>query len=523
MAERLRTWAGEGWSEAVAQVAVTGSWHSLDSWTDGPEGSSSGSILDHMYGVFPDNAPRAAYEVRLRADGSYRVATSPDIDTLFPARLVFDPDFRYPGHPLPGMPRPAAADPTGLPTDPAVLAGVSALVEEFAQHHTRITGHAPRWEPGRTEEEIAEAESRIRARLPEDLRALFRLVGRDAAESGLLGRYSHGSLEDLVEQYWDGLPGASAEPEQDCPLDEEDVVLEAFPPGRVKRVSRNDWWVTFGDNGDGEAIVVDLDPGPAGRSGQVLEYGRNVDEPPRYVAGSVTEMLSAVVNALREDRYKFDEGDPRLRADVDFHRDRTPNRFHSFPDVPELDVRAAVAELDEPALIQSAGLSNEGAIDLGGLAPLVSLRRLAVHRAGSVRAAVSELAALESLSITASNVDLSALAGHPVLWDLTLAGVGHPVDLSVLATLPRLTRLSLAGLDVPEIERLGELRSLRMLTLDAAQLHQLLARDTRLPHLAALSITGHVVLSDVVKFRRRLRDAPVRFAEFTGRLDSVVM
>src|SRR2546421_8153744 len=98
------------------------------------------------------------------------------------------------------MPRPAAAAPTGYPTDPAVLAQVRLLVEEFAERFRTITGEDPVWEPGRSEADITSAETAIGTRLPEDLRALFRLVGQDRGHSGLLGRYPHLSLERLISE-----------------------------------------------------------------------------------------------------------------------------------------------------------------------------------------------------------------------------------------------------------------------------------------------------------------------------------
>ncbi len=515
LAERLRGWAGDGWSEAVLQMS-TGSAGSVEAWPDGPEHASGRDLLTAVHGAYPADRPPAAYEVRLRADGTYRFTTSPDVDQLSPVRLVFDPDFRCPRRPAPGMPRPAGTEPTGAPTDPAVLREVRALVEEFAERYTAITGHAPDWELGRSEDEIAAAEARIQIRLPEDLRALHRLVGRDSGETGLLGYYAHDSLETVIEDYRFSLPGAYRGAAWDEPPHSAGVVFEAVPPGRINRVSRNDWWVSFGGNHSDQWIAVDLDPADCGRSGQVIEHGEEVA---RLLAPSVSAMLADVVTALRAGRFTRHEGNPRLEIQAAFHDVPDENHVLLIRDVAKTDLAAELGAADRAA-VQSCHLSDGAHLDLAALEPLGGLRELGTHRMKTVVPNVAGLPLLESLTISAEQTDLKALAGHPTLWDLTLSDLTHPVDLSPLATLPNLTRLVIAGLDIPAIDQLTHLPALRVLTLDANQLTRLLASGHRLPQLAALTISGRVLLPDAVEFLRQLRGADVHLQEFTGSLSA---
>ncbi|MFD2472592.1 SMI1/KNR4 family protein [Amycolatopsis silviterrae] len=514
LAERLRDWAGDGWSEAVLQLSM-GTSGSVDAWTDESDQDRGRALIDVLHGAYPRDRPPAAYEVRLRADGAYRFAASTDASALAPARFLFDPDFRCPGHPAPGMPRPAGLEPAATPTDPAVLREISALVEEFAERYTAITGHAPDWEPGRSEEDIAAAEARIQARLPEDLRALYRLVGRDSGETGLLGYFAHDSLDTVVEDYHYSLPGAYRGAAFDESPYSAGVVPEAVPPGRIKRVARDDWWVSFGGNHSDQWIAVDLDPAEGGRSGQVIEHGEEVA---RLIASSVTEMLTDVVTALRAGRFTRHEGDPRLEIQAAFHD--APDEIHVLlvRNVAKLDLTAEISTKD-PEVIQSCHLSDGVDVDLATLEPLGQLREAGAHRMKTVVPNVAGLPLLESLTISAERTDLAALARHPTLWDLTLHDLTHPLDLAPLATLPNLTRLTIAGLDIPAIDQLTHLPALRVLTLDASQLTRLLASGHRLPHLAALTITGRILLPEAVEFLRQLRGTDVHLEEFTGSLN----
>ncbi|HET6705799.1 hypothetical protein [Amycolatopsis sp.] len=185
--------------------------------------------------------PPAVLAVRPAADGSYPFTARADVAAVSPGRLVFDPGFRYPGRPRPGLPRPAGTEPTGAPTDPAVVAEVTRLTSEFAELYARHQkGVRRRGWPGSARPSWPPPKS----------------------GSGLLGPYCHDSLGRLVDNYLEGEPGSCRW--EDDP-DDDGVVFETPPAGQVKRLSRNDWWVTFGTDLAGNYLLVDLDrpPGPA--------------------------------------------------------------------------------------------------------------------------------------------------------------------------------------------------------------------------------------------------------------------
>ncbi|NBH09270.1 SMI1/KNR4 family protein [Amycolatopsis sp. SID8362] len=494
MAENLRTGAGAGWTTATLQLRHTGGAVSCTAWSDVRDclRVDYTSIARRLFEL-----PPAVLEVRLDVAGAYRFTARPDVTAVSPGQLVFDPDFRYPGHPLPGLPRPAAAEPTGAPTDPRVRAEIFRLTAEYAEAYARIKGAAPPWPAGKTEAELAAAEARMGVRLPEDLRALYLVADGDPQETGLLGPYSHDPLDHVVANYLEGEPGSYG---WEDGLDDDGVVFETVPFGHVKRLSRNDWWITFGGDRAMNYVAVDVDPAARGHAGQVLEYGRDIYGPLRYVATSVTAMLTEVLTALRAGRFE-DPGEQYLIAETELREAAERSYNEVISKAAELDLPSVVAELPGRELVQEVYLNDAADVDLAVFGPLTALRRLSVNRATAVTASIGGLAALESAEIEAESVDLAGLAAHPVLWDLRLEGVQEPLDLGVLRTLPRLTRLHLAGSAVPDLGQVADLPGLRVLGLDAGQVRRLLDLGRPLPRLAALFVSGRTTLPEMAELR----------------------
>ena len=96
-----------------------------------------------------------------------------------PIRIEFDPHYRYPQHRWPEPQRPLMVENHGRATDPKVLADVERLVTAFAARYQAERGEAPRWQAGYGEAEIAAVETKLGVRLPEELRAFYRLIRDD--------------------------------------------------------------------------------------------------------------------------------------------------------------------------------------------------------------------------------------------------------------------------------------------------------------------------------------------------------
>lgn len=398
--------------------------------------------------------------------------------------VVLDPDHRHPNHPRPGMPRPEAARPTGAPTDPGVLRHVGELVARFTDHYRRLAGRDPEFGEVRSEEELAEAERRMGLRLPEDVRALYRLIGDDREETGLLGRYSLMALPHVVSEYLEGDPGAWGW--DDGPFDLGRVVLEAEPFGAVRPLSRSDWWVVVASDHAGNWCAVDLDPGPSGRSGQLIVYGRDYHGPVGYLAESVTARMEAMLDAL--DR---DEVEPGTRLFA-----RLPDgdsRYAASEEVADRDLADVLRDLPNRDTVQQLYLNDADALDLRALTATPRVRELNVNRAGHVRLWLPERA--EGLSLEAREADLSLLAGHPTLWDLTVKGLR--VRVADLARLPALAALDLSGASVDDPVALADL-DVRTLVLDGDQWARLRAAGRLPKRLAAARRAGHAWLAELV-------------------------
>ncbi|MEQ0565468.1 SMI1/KNR4 family protein [Amycolatopsis sp. NEAU-NG30] len=513
MAGALHAGAGAGWTAATLQLRHTGGAVTCRAWSD---------VHEHLTVDFVPIAmslggkPPSALEVRLTADGGYTFTARPDVAAVSPGMLVFDAGFRYPGHPRPGLPRPAGTEPTTAPTDPAVLAEVTGLASEFAGLYTAIKGTPPPWPAGRTEAEVAAAEARIGVRLPEDLRALYLVADGDPAESGLLGPYSHHGLDQLVADYLEGEPGSYG---WEDGLHDDGVVFEPAPFGRMKRLSRNDWWVTFGGDRAMNYLAVDLDPATDGRPGQVFEYGRDIYGPLRLVSGSITDMLTEAVSAVRAGKYE-DPGGTYLSPETGLRGGDERSYHEIVSKAAEVDLAEAVAGVVAPELVQLLYVNDAADVNLAVFEPLGSLRQLSINRARSVTPSIAGLPELESLQIEAGQVDLAALAGHPALWDLELTRVGSPVEVAVLATLPRLLRLNLEGSAVRDWGEVCALPGLKVLRVDAQQIPELLACGKPLPPLAALFVSGQTTLRQMSELRTAFGhgDADGEVVEISGTL-----
>jgi cell wall assembly regulator SMI1 len=379
------------------------------------------------------------------------------------------------------MPEPPGVAVTERPTDPAVLATVRALVAEFAAHHERTKGRPPQFGDGSTEEEILAAERHLGLRLPEELRALYRIVDGDGDCDLLFGSQMLYPLQRVLDMDQPDAPHW-----RDDLFSRDAVVTEAWPPGRVKRVARSDWWLEVATDGGGYSCAVDLDPGPDGNVGQVIEYSPSQDDI-GYVCASVSELLRRVIEGR----------DNRTGMAVEAR----PTRAHMMGD--GLTTQEIVDDEPCPDEVQRLFLNDGVEIDLAELVAFPRLRELSINRAGRVVGRLSADVPVEAVGLDAAEYDLAAFAGHPKLWKLTVTR--GSVSVGALAALPALAHLDLSGVEIPDIERLVELPGLRVLELDAAQWRRLREAGAVPTGLAAAAMNGFTPLADAREWAEFMR------------------
>ncbi|MEU6561391.1 SMI1/KNR4 family protein [Nocardia nova] len=401
-----------------------------------------------------------------------------------PCSVLLDPEFRYPND-RHTRPVPESAAVSDEPTDPEVLRRIEVLVTQWAIHHREIHGAAPEFGEPYTEEQLSAIEQRLGVRLPEDLRALYRLIGDDDyRELGLLGGYS---LQEPAAPD-DPNRGFGTAPTSDAFTPLSPVVFDASPVGAVRRVSSSDGWIPIGTDYGCNAIAVDLDPGPDGRYGQILEFGRDFERI-GVLAESVTALLSGIVaTLLREDIDEDDwpprvsRPDPQWQANVDASGEPVTT-FTGVSDVEQLQhLRLTQPGLSAHRLPNGELMihrygddADPGRLDLSVLSATSHLRQVEITWDGEIRLWLPHT--VESLELNAPRADLSDLAGHPALWNLTLGPM--PVRARDLAALPELIRLDASAADIDDVVALADL-DVRILLLRADQ-WQRLRRADRLP------------------------------------------
>jgi cell wall assembly regulator SMI1 len=158
-------------------------------------------------------------------------------------------------------------------------------------------------QPPATDAELAMLRDRIGATLPDALIRLYRWKNgqRELRRAGPFYGLAFLSIHDALNQWeaWKSL--ADDDPEYTMEPSGTSVV-----PGVVKEVYVNLSWIPFAYDWGGNHIGVDLDPGPNGRVGQVINFGR--DEDTRFVLGAtVDDFIERIVTELEADNFVPDD------------------------------------------------------------------------------------------------------------------------------------------------------------------------------------------------------------------------
>lgn len=221
-------------------------------------------------------------------------------------------------------------------------------------------------------------------------------------------------------------------------------------PGAMQPRLLHPGWIPFAADDAGNHLAVDLVPGPAGRAGQVIEFGRDLDRGPVLYAESLVDALAGrtvEVEQPGEEVFRdapVEVADPRTESVRIFDTTFPATVWGHVPQLRTLLVRGSDIDFTGAAQVplQEVRMLYMEAIDLRPLAGHPTLRRLSIEgmEPGEITGldVIAELLALENLEIDAAYARqvVPDLAAHPRLCDVTLRG-GERLDevLEILAAL----------------------------------------------------------------------------------------
>lgn len=162
--------------------------------------------------------------------------------------------------------------------------------------------------PPAPDRELRLLETTIGASLPPSFVNLYRWRNgqRDLGQGGAFYGLAFLSISDVIEQWetWNEVILEMSEGDMRALDESQSSVI----PGVVKELYANRLWIPFAHDWGGNHIGVDLDPGPNGRVGQVINFGR--DEEAKFVLGeSVDDFIDRIATELEAGNFVIDEED----------------------------------------------------------------------------------------------------------------------------------------------------------------------------------------------------------------------
>jgi cell wall assembly regulator SMI1 len=162
--------------------------------------------------------------------------------------------------------------------------------------------------PSADDAELARLEATLGVSLPPSFRNLYRWRNgqRDDGQAGPFYGLGFLSIPDVIARWelWNEILEDMSESDMRS-LDESQ---SSVAPGVVKERYANRLWVPFVHDWGGNHIGVDLDPGPNGRVGQVINFGR--DEEAKFVLGqTVDDFIDRIAAELEAGNFVISEED----------------------------------------------------------------------------------------------------------------------------------------------------------------------------------------------------------------------
>jgi cell wall assembly regulator SMI1 len=156
---------------------------------------------------------------------------------------------------------------------------------------------------------IKHLEKHIGVSLPESVIASYQI--HDGCDGGVIIGLPLLSLKE-VEQVWDTWASVVGPTGNECPDADRNEGFSSYEKGKVKELYANKRWIPLAGS-DSNYAGLDFDPGPKGRIGQVINFGR--DDQIRYVLAETFEgFLSFIADQFATDKV---EVNPEQSEDED--------------------------------------------------------------------------------------------------------------------------------------------------------------------------------------------------------------
>ena len=346
------------------------------------------------------------------------------------------------------------------------------LANEYPELHASLN-------PPAAEADINRLETTTGLTLPDELKQLYRLHNGESGDAGLFFGLPFISIDEAIAEWkvWESLSGSTAT------LDSNII---SVPANHIKEQYVNTRYLPISKDYGGNNIGIDLDPGPDGISGQVINFGR--DEDTRFViARSIGEFLEFILHHVKNNNFTFEiNGDEEPRSFLL----KEPANSHFLDTLKSLQLPFGSTV--------AAATANEGDYD-AWFAELDATWQSVIGTGKSFAA----LAGMKNINLIKKNIaDLQPLVRFTGLRELLLSA--NPVeDISPLAALTSLQTLYISKTNVQDLSPLAQLKELKKLSISDTPVASLEVLQ-QLPKLKSLNIEKTAVtdLSQVIALRQ---------------------
>lgn len=176
--------------------------------------------------------------------------------------------------------------------------------------------------PGASPAALASLEAKIGQALPPEAREFYQLHdGQKGEAPGFFYGLEFLALNQVANQWQTWADIVADDPELPG-----SIPGSSTPPGAIREVYVDLAWIPVAHDFSGNHLALDLNPGPQGQRGQVINYGP--DENDKYVlAPSLTDFLHWFYRELEASNF---------RTDNDWFSPKDPPVDHFFDALPEI-------------------------------------------------------------------------------------------------------------------------------------------------------------------------------------------